>query len=343
MAEAKPKRHSRRSLSSATKVVLVSLAADMLITLLKFAAAYTSSSSAMTSEGIHSLIDAVTELVLLYGLANSRRKATPDHQLGFGREVFFWNFVVAILIFSLGAGITFIGGVHHILHPTPLSYVSVNFVVLGVSAIVEITSLTYTIRSMGSKRGDQRLSHYLHLKRDPTSLTILFGGEAAIVGLAITAIGTALSVTRHNPVFDGAASVLISLVLSIMAFKLASESKSLLIGVPADPVAIAAIMADVARDPAVVAVNGAVTVHLAPEQLLVALSVWFQKDLTAQQLEDAISKIEDGLHSTHPEIVALFLKPQRPERYKTLHPDGAVVTSFPHHINKAPELLSKPR
>ena len=328
MAEAKLKWPSRQALSRSTKVVLIGLAADMLITLLKFGAAYTSSSSAMTSEGVHSLVDALTELVLLYGLANSRRSATPDHHLGYGREVFFWNFVVAILIFALGAGVTFFDGVHQILDPKPLAHVSVNFVVLGISAILEIVSLTYTIRSVGSHRGKQRLSRYLRLKRDPTSLTILFGGEAAILGLAITAIGTALSATYQNPVFDGAASILISLVLAVTAFKLASESKSLLIGVPADPAAIAAIMANVARHPSVLAVNGAVTVHLAPEQLLVALSVWFQKELTLPQLEDAISKIEDGLHSTHPEIVALFLKPQRPERYKALQPTGEIVASF---------------
>ncbi|WP_195909659.1 cation diffusion facilitator family transporter [Rhizobium tubonense] len=299
-----------------TRLVVVGLFADFSVALIKFAAAYLSSSSSMMSEGVHSLIDVSTGLILLYGIANSRRPPTLEHQLGYGRELYFWNFAVAILIFSLGAGVAFVDGIHQMLHPVQLSNVAINFAILAISAVVEVASLTYTIRSIDRKRGHQSFHRYLYVRRDPTSLTVVFGGEASILGLAITAIGTALSITQNNPIYDGAASIAISVILAIAAVKLAAESKSLLIGVPADPAVAAAIMADVASSPAVLAVNGATTVHLAPEQLLVALSVWFREDMRSGEIEEAITAIEDRFHRERPEIIMLFVTPQTPKRYR---------------------------
>jgi cation diffusion facilitator family transporter len=305
--------------------VLVGLLGDVFIALMKFSAAYISSSSSMASEGVHSLIDASTGLILLYGLQISRRAPTIDHQLGYGREVYFWNFAVAILIFSLGAGVALLNGIDQILRPIQLSNVGVNFSVLALSAVVEVASLTFTIRSIDMRRGRQSFFRYLHLRRDPTSLTVVFGGEASILGLAITAAGTGLSIKLENPIYDGGASIAISLILAIAAVKLAAESKSLLIGMPADPTVAAAIVADVASDPDVLSVNGATTVHLAPEQLLVALSVWFREDMKSGDIEDAISTIEDKLQLERPEIVALFLTPQKPDRYRKTYSIPSVV------------------
>lgn len=318
MANSQLKQYRIKTTHMTTKLVIVGMFADLFIALMKFGAAYISSSSSMVSEAVHSLIDVSTGLILLYGIANSRRGPTLEHQLGYGREVYFWNFAVAILIFSLGAGVALLDGIRQVTHPVALTNVSVNFVVLALSAAVEIASLTFTIRSIDIKRGHQNFFSYLHLRRDPTSLTIVFGGEAAILGLVITAASTALSITQKNSVYDGIGSIAIALILAIAAIKLAIESKSLLIGVPANPVVAAAIMADVAKNPDVLAVNGATTVHLAPEQLLVALSVWFKDELNAGQVEDSIAAIEDQLKIARPEIVALFVTPQRPKRYRQL-------------------------
>lgn len=315
MADAQIKQHRLKTTPLTTKLVIAGILTDLFIALMKFTAAYISSSSSMVSEGVHSLIDVSTGLILIYGLANSRRRPTIDHQLGYGREVYFWNFAAAILIFSLGAGVALLDGLHQIAHPVQLENVRVNFFVLGISALIEIASLTFTIRSIDLKRGKQRFFRYLHLRRDPTSLTVVFGGVASILGLTISAAATALSITKANPVYDGAGSIAIALILAAAAIKLAAESKSLLIGVPADPAVAAAIIGEVAGNASVLAVNGATTVHLAPEQLLVALSVWFKEEMTTGDLEDAIEAIETKLQDTRPEIVALFITPQRPKNY----------------------------
>lgn len=198
MVNALTKQHRIMTTSLTTKLVIVGILTDLLIALMKFTAAYISSSSSMVSEGVHSLIDVCTGLILIYGLANSRRGPSIDHQLGYGREVYFWNFAAAILIFSLGSGVTLLDGLHQIAHPTQLENVRVNFAVLAISAVVEIGSLTFTIRSIDLKRGKQGFFRYLHLRRDPTSLTVVFSGVASILGLTISAAATALSITQSK-------------------------------------------------------------------------------------------------------------------------------------------------
>lgn len=308
--------HRIKTTPLTTKLVIIGILTDLFIALMKFTAAYISSSSSMVSEGVHSLIDVSTGLILIYGLANSRKGPSIDHQLGYGREVYFWNFAAAILIFSLGAGAALLDGLHQIAHPVQLENVRVNFAVLALSAIVEIAAFTFTIRSIDLKRGKQGFFRYLKLRRDPTSLTIVFGGVASILGLFITATATALTITQANPVYDGAGSIAIALILAVAAIKLAADSKTLLIGVPADPSVASAIIAEVAANSCVLAVNGATTVHLAPEQLLVALSIWFKEEMTTGELEDAVVSIEMKLRHARPEIVALFITPERPKRYR---------------------------
>lgn len=291
----------------------------------------------MSSEGVHSLIDASTEIILLYGLLVSSRMATPEHQLGFGREVYFWNFVVAVLIFALGSGIAFLDGINQIMSPEPIGNVWLNYLVLAASGAAEIAALWLALGRANAKKGRESLFRYLRRRRDPTALTILFGGAAAVLGLIVTATGLSLSIVAGDPRFDGAASVMIAVVLALTACKLAYESKSLLIGVPADDMVVDAIVADVRSRPSVQAINGLVSVHLAPEQLLFAISVYFRDSLTKKGLEKEIEDIEDVLYNTYPQIVALFIKPQTPERYTALHGQGAPITSLarPPHVPTA--------
>lgn len=313
---------------SGARAVIIALVGDFVVATIKFIAGYLSGSSAMVSEGVHTLIDASTEVILLYGLAVSRRRATPEHQLGFGREVYFWNFVVAILILALGAGIAFVAGLHQIVNPVPLENEWLNFVVLALSAVVEIVSLGAAFRKTSGGRGKQSLYRLLRRRRDPTSLTILFGGVAAVIGLLVTAIGLTASMLTGDASYDGLASIAIAAILAVTALKLAIESKALLIGVPADPEIVKAIIEKVRSNENVDVVNGLITVHLAPDQIVVALSVAFQDNLNSQQIEETISAIENGLNSIQPQIVALFIKPQSPERYAEVHGGGAPVTCY---------------
>ncbi|MDL2408213.1 cation diffusion facilitator family transporter [Rhizobium calliandrae] len=313
---------------SGQRAVLVALAGDVVVASIKFIAGFLSGSSAMISEGVHTLIDASTEVILLYGLVMSRRRGTPAHQLGYGREVFFWNFVVAILIFSLGSGIAFLAGVRQIIHPATIEGHILNFTVIVCSGAVEIIGLREAFRKSRRGRSKESLYQSLVRQRDPTSMTILFGGIAALVGLIVTACGLLASMVTANAVYDGVASVVIAGILAVTAFKLATESKSLLIGVPADPEIVKGMIATVAAAKPVETVNGVVSVHLSPDQLLVAISVAFKAGLNTETLEAAVAQIEASLRAGFPQIVALFIKPQSQSHYAELHGKGAPLTCF---------------
>jgi len=300
--------------SSARTVVYVSLLGDLLVAAMKFGAAVLTGSSAMFSEGVHSVVDALTEITLLYGLASSRRRPTIDHQLGYGREIF-WNFIVALLIFALGAGAAAYDGIRQIAMPSAVENPVVSYAVLGAAFVAEALSLRYARRASDKVRNGRSLRTYLSETRDVTSLTVLFDGAAGLLGLVIAAAGTALSQLFDDPVYDGIASVMIATILSLAAFVLARQSKALLIGVPATPAAVRSILQVAGDDLAVTAVNGSVTVHLAPEQLLVALSIEFRRDLGTDDIETAVGDIVNRLRSSHPEVKDLFIKPQTAAGY----------------------------
>ncbi|WFU91376.1 cation diffusion facilitator family transporter (plasmid) [Rhizobium sp. CC1099] len=318
-------------------IVIIGLISDLVIATIKFVAAYFSGSAAMSSEGIHSLIDASTEVILCYGLIVSSRKASPLHQLGYGREVYFWNFVVAVLIFSVGAGVTLLAGFRQVASPRPLENEWVTYVVLALSAVVDAISLWISIRRAAGCRGRETLFAFMYRRRDPTTLTIVVGGVAALVGLACTASGIIASQLTGDPRYDGIASIVISVILALAAFKLAADSKALLIGLPADPVVANSIINQIEKCACVRRVNGMVSVHLAPEQLLVAVSVWFDAHLSTEELEAAIVEVENGLHSQFPSIRALFIEPQTPERFDSLK--GSLSSTLPAVVrDHAPQM-----
>ena len=293
-----------------------------MVAAIKFVAAYISGSTAMSSEGVHSLVDAGTEVILLYGLIASRREACPGHQLGYGREVYFCNFVVAVLIFALGAGAALLDGLHQVARPKPIDNEEINYIVLACSAVLDGAALWAAVRRASVGRGKDNLLRFLQRRRDPTASTILFGGLASLVGILATAGGLLASRITANPRFDGLASLVIAAILAITALKLAAQSKSLLIGVPADPSVVAEIIEDTTKNPAVKHVNGMISAHLAPEQLMVALSVWFEDELSKAGVEQAIANVEDNLRRRHPQIGALFIEPQSPERFCAVNGRG---------------------
>lgn len=317
-----PRIHLTANTRTSLNVVLIALASDITVAAVKFIAAHYSGSTSMASEGIHSLIDASTEIILLYGLLASDRKATPDHQLGYGRELYFWNFVVALLIFAVGSGIAFREGTRQISTPLALHSMGLSYAVLAFSAVAEAMALWVALRKSNASRGKVSLYRFFARRRDPTALTILFGGIAALIGLVVTAVGLMASGLTENARYDGIASVAISAVLAVTAFKLAAESKSLLIGVPAAPDVVKEIIDGIKVVPSVRNVNGMISVHLAPDKIMVATSVSFDENMTTKELENAIADIEESLHNAHPQIVALFVKPQSPERYAELFSEG---------------------
>jgi cation diffusion facilitator family transporter len=305
--------------SSSTTYIYIALGANLLIAATKFAAAAWTGSSAMFSEGIHSVADIGNECLLLYGLHRGSARPDHDHPLGYGREVYFWSFTVALLVFALGAGVSIFEGVTHLRHPQPIQNAGANYVVLAISAVVDGSSWWFTLRTF---KGDKRYSDIfraVHRSKDPPAFIVLFEDSAALIGLGIAFIGIYLSIILDMPVLDGVASILIGLVLAVTAALLARETKSLLIGERADEGIVASIMRIASATDGVVHTNGVLTVHLAPRQIMVALSLEFADALRTSEIEAKVEELERRIRHKHPAVVALFVKPQNPDGYRKMN------------------------
>ncbi len=226
----------------------------------------------MLSEGVHSVVDSCNSLLLLYGLHRSAALPDREHPLGYGREIYFWSFVVAVLVFALGAGMAFYEGVSHILNPAPITNPGVNYAVLGLSAIFDGTTWWLALRHFKGRARYADLLKAVRNSKDPPAFMGLFEDSAALIGLAIAAAGTYLSVLYDQPVLDGVASIFISLVLAFSAAVLARETKGLLIGEAADPTIVAAMMRIAGDMDGIANAHGIMTIHLAPAQIAVSLS-----------------------------------------------------------------------
>ena len=302
--------------NSSKTAIYAALIGNLLVAVTKFIAAALSGSSSMLSEGVHSLVDTVNELLLLYGMRRSARTPDPAHPLGYGRELYFWSFIVAVLLFALGAGVSIYQGVARVRTPSPVTDVTVVYIVLALSFVFEGVSWRVSQRAFRAAKGDLGYWEAVRKSKDPPSFIVLFEDSAALIGIVIAAAGTYAADSLQMPVFDGIASILIGGVLAATSAALARESKGLLIGERADPQIAASIEALARDEPGVAAVNGVITVQLAPDQIVAALSLEFEDELRTPQIEEAVARIEERLRAQHPQIVALFVKPQTPGRYE---------------------------
>jgi cation diffusion facilitator family transporter len=298
------------------KVIYAALIGNLLIAATKFVAAFFTGSSAMLSEGVHSLVDTGNGGLLLYGLNRAARPADRSHPLGHGRELYFWSFVVALLVFALGAGISFYEGVIHILDPVPAENVVVNYVVLGLSIIFEGSSWFVALKEFRASKGELGYFEAVRRSKDPSVFTVLFEDSAALIGLLIALVGIFFADLLAMPELDGVASIGIALVLAATAILLARETKGLLMGEPASPAVQKTVLEVVEADPAVEKANGVLTVHLGPKQIVVGLSVEFRDDQDVPMVEACVERIEAALKQKVPEIVAVFVKPQAPAAFR---------------------------
>jgi cation diffusion facilitator family transporter len=296
--------------SASRKVIYAALAGNLMIALTKFAAAWWTGSSAMLSEGVHSVVDTSNQLLLLYGINRAAKPPDEEHPLGYGRELYFWSFIVALLIFSLGAGVSFYEGIVHIQAPVHISDPIVNYVVLGISFVFEGATFLIALKEFNKTRGSLGYIEAVHVSKDPPSFLVLFEDSAALIGIVIAFIGTFAAATLRMPVLDGVASIGIGLLLAVTATFLARESKGLLIGEGARGRTMRSIRQIAAEQPGVERVNDLVTVHLAPDQVVAALSLEFSDPLTTPEIERAVASIESRICKLHPEVVSVFVKPQ---------------------------------
>ena len=298
------------SSSNSRLVLYAALVGNLAIAVAKFVAAGFSGSSAMLSEGVHSLVDTANELLLLYGLHRAAKPPDAVHPFGHGRELYFWSFVVALLVFALGAGVSFFEGVAHLRRPEPMSDPMINYIVLGVSMLFEGGSWTIALREFRAAKGALGYFEAFRQSKDPSTFTVLLEDSAALLGLVIALVGVICARAFNLPQLDGAASIGISVVLAIAAALLARESKGLLIGEPAHPKLRESLLQIAADDPGVGHVNGALTVQMGPHQVVAALSAEFEDHLTTPQIEQCINRIEQAIKARHADITSLFIKPQ---------------------------------
>jgi cation diffusion facilitator family transporter len=294
--------------SGSKKVILAALVGNSLIAVTKFVAAAITGSSAMLSEGIHSVVDSGNQGLLLHGIARSKRPPDAQFPYGHGKEIYFWSFIVAILIFAVGAGVSIYEGIEHLRHPQPIERPMVNYVVLGLAMLFEGGAWFYAWKEFGVHKGRKGYVQAVSEGKDPTLFVVLFEDSAAMLGLIVAFLGVLGGHLTGILYFDGAASVLIGLILAGTAIWLAYETKGLLIGEGANPHVIATIREITEKRAEVEHVNEVLTMHMGPEFILVNLSVDFANSATAEQIEEVVLDLDRELKERLPRVKRVFVE-----------------------------------
>ncbi len=294
--------------SSTKKVIYAALAGNALISITKFFAAFYSGSSAMLSEGIHSLVDTGNQILLLHGLKQASKPADEQFPFGHGKEIYFWSFIVAILIFSVGSGISIYEGVHHIFNPQQISDPTLSFFVLGFALVFEGAAWFFALQEFTRSKGKWGYIDAVKRGKDPSMFVVLFEDSAAMLGLVIAFIGIAASYYTSNPIYDGLASIIIGLILGSTAIWLAYETKGLLIGESANHELVAEIRQIIKQFPAVDNINELLTMHMGPDFVLVTINADFKDNLLVGELEKTIASIDLQIKQRCPRVKRVFIE-----------------------------------
>ena len=302
--------------SGSRKVIFAALAGNTLIAVTKLLAAAATGSSAMLSEGIHSVVDTGNQGLLLLGLKRAQREADRSHPFGYGKEIYFWSFVVAILIFGVGAGVSIYEGIRHLFNPSPLHNVRLNYLVLGLSFLFEGAAWTLALREFSRAKGRLGLLKAVRRSKDPSTFVVLFEDSAAMAGILVAFLGIFLGDLLGMAWLDGVASLIIGLILAVTAWLLAVETKGLLIGESAEPEVVAGIRQLARELTAVEHINEVLTLHMGPEFILVNLSLDFRDTATGEQIEQAVAGLESRIRSTFPRVKKVFVAAESWSRYR---------------------------
>lgn len=293
---------------SAKKTIYAAMAANFAIAVIKFIAASVTGSSAMLSEGIHSVVDTGNELLLLLGIRQSKKPADDSHPFGYGQELYFWTLIVALFIFAIGGGMSIYEGIEHIKHPEPLSDPRWNYIVLAVAVVFEGYSWNVALQEFLASKNEASFWTAIRASKDPTIFTILFEDTAALIGLLIAFLGVLAGHLWGNVYLDGVASVAIGIILCGVALLLAAESKGLLIGEGADAETVASIRQITENDPAVEQVIKVLTLHFGPQEVLLNLEIKFIADLETTELATAVERLERSINSEHQAVKNIFIE-----------------------------------
>jgi len=292
------------------RTLWLAFAANLGIAVAKFGAAAVTGSSAMLTEGVHSVVDSSNQLLLLWGRKASRRPPDQYHPFGYGREIYFWSFVVAVLVFALGAGVSIYEVIIHIAEPEPAVSPIIAYGVLLIAFLLEGGSTWEAFKEFKVAKGKLSWIAAVQRSKDPPGFIVLLENGAAMIGIVAAAVGLGVSQWTGDPRYDGMASIVIGAILALTAALLAYESKALLIGEAADPELVAAIHQMVQDREGVTAVGEILTVHSAPDQITAMLSVDFEDQISARDVERLVCDIEKECEERYPIVRRLFIRPR---------------------------------
>lgn len=296
------------SANASTRVIIAALIGNGAISITKFFAAFTTGSSAMMSEGIHSLVDTGNQILLLYGMKQAKKPADEAFPFGHGKEIYFWSFVVAILIFAVGSGVSIYEGIHHVLHPVEIDNPTVNYIVLTLAMVFEGSAWYFAFREFGKVKGQRGYIEAVKRGKDPSMFVVLFEDSAAMLGLLVAMLGIWLTQVTGIAVFDGIASIIIGLILGGTAIWLAIETKGLLIGEGANRNVIASIRQIAESFDEVENVNELLTMHMGPEFILVNISIRFRRGKLTREIEAVVQEIDAAIKAKHEIVKRVFVE-----------------------------------
>ncbi len=295
--------------SDSTRTVYFALACDLAIATGKFVVAGFTHSSAMFSEGIHSVVDSVNGALLLWGRRASRKDADDEHPFGYGKELYFWTLIVALVIFAAGGGMSIYDGIASLQRGGRTGSAGAwTYGVLGVSGAFELATVWISAKSFRRLEGQHGFWSSIRASKDPTVFTVLLDNIAAVLGVVLAFLGIALSEALHMPALDGIASILIGVLLAGVAILMTVESKGLLVGEGMSKQALQCIRELAARDPAVVRAGRPMTMYFGPRSILLALDIEFEKGLSAAEVTAAVDRLETSIRSKYPNVERIFIE-----------------------------------
>ncbi len=290
-------------------MIYAAIASNLAIAISKYAAAVFTGSAAMLAEAFHSTVDSGNELLLLLGVRRSARPPDADHPFGHGKELYFWSFLVSILVFGMGGGVSVYEGISRLLTPKATEYERWNYIVLGLSAIFEGYSWYISRQELRQrKKPGETLWRVIRRSKDPTVFTVFLEDSAALVGISIAFLGIFLGARLHNPYLDPAASILIGLLLAGVAVLMASETSALLVGESANRDQLDRVAKIIRSEAEIEAVGDLLTMQLGPEQVLLTVAIKFRPNLTVRELESTVDRLEKRIRQEEPSIVRIFIE-----------------------------------
>lgn len=288
--------------------IYTAFAANLIIAATKLTAAGVTGSSAMASEGIHSLVDTSNEILLLLGLKKSQRQPDERRPFGYGKELYFWAFVVSLLFFALGGGMSVYEGILHLQHPEAIQNPLWNYIVLGIAFIFDGISLITALREFNRQRGKTSFWQAVKGSKDPSTFVVLFEDLADVIGITIAFTGILLSHLLNNPYIDGIASVLIGLLLTGVAVLLVRESRSLLMGETVSPKELGAVKKLLEQCETVQEVHTQQSMYLGPEEVILLVRIRFSAALNAAEVAGEVRNLRERVQETYPHYRHIFIE-----------------------------------